>query len=167
MTSYRFRRLESSDLDAALAILVEVTQWLQTKGVRQWIQPIPREIYEKRVAQGENYGLFVDKELAAVVSLMNYRPEYWSEHLPETGYRWMATLASARKFKGQRLGELTISEAEHFLRFDRVPAIYLDCVYGDGALAKFYSDLGYQTVARKDVSFPWGTFDSVLMRKKL
>src|SRR5664279_4064553 len=111
MTSYRFRRLESSDLDAALAILVEVTQWLQTKGVRQWIQPIPREIYEKRVAQGENYGLFVDKELAAVVSLMNYRPEYWSEQLPEAGYRWMATLASARKFKGQRLGELTISDA--------------------------------------------------------
>ena len=167
MPTYIFRRLHDDEVDAGLAIITEVTEWLASKGVRQWVAPLPREIYIQRQEQGENYGLLVDGELAAVVSLMDFRPDYWSDYLPKAPYKWMATLASSRRFKGQRLGELAISEAEHFLSVDGVPAIYLDCVYGQGTLPEFYTWLGYQAVARKDLEFPWGTFDSMLMRKTL
>lgn len=167
MPSYVFRRLAADDFDAAYAIIVEVTDWLLSKGIRQWVQPLPREVYAQRQAQGENYGLFADGELAAVVSLMDYRPDYWAESLPPSPFRWMATLASARRFKGQKLGELAISEAEHFLTLDGIPALYLDCLYGSGALPDFYVFLGYEVVARKVVDFPHGSADSVLLRKRL
>ena len=167
MPSYIFRRLHDDEVDAALAIITEVTDWLATKGVRQWSEPLPRDVYEQRQEHGENYGLLVDQELAAVVSLIEFRPDYWSEYLPKTPFKWMATLASSRKFKGQKLGELAISEAEHFVTVEGLPAIYLDCVYGQGTLPEFYPWLGYQAVARKDLTFAWGTFDSMLMRKSL
>ena len=52
-------------------------------------------------------------------------------------------------------------------RHEGVPAIYLDCFYGEGALPEFYTSLGYEQIARKEIEFPCGTFDSVLMRKAL
>ncbi|HVU12697.1 MAG TPA: GNAT family N-acetyltransferase [Phototrophicaceae bacterium] len=168
MPTYAFRRLNEDDFDSAYAILVEVTDWLLSKGVRQWMQPIPRDLYAQRQLEGENYGLLINDALAAVISLLHLRPDYWADELPnEDSYRWMATLASSRQFKGQKLGELILSEAEQFLINEGVPALYLDCIYGQGALPEFYTSLGYRQIARKNIEFPHGTFDSVLMRKKL
>jgi predicted N-acetyltransferase YhbS len=124
-------------------------------------------MYEARQARGENYGLFADGELAAVVSLLEERPEYWAHRLPEANFKWIATLASARKFSGQKLGELAMSEAEHFLTQEGLGEVYLDCVYNDGILPRFYTSLGYKEVERKDLDFGWATLDSVLMRKRL
>jgi predicted N-acetyltransferase YhbS len=167
VTDYQFRRLLPEEFDAAMGIIVEVTDWLLSKGIRQWLQPIPAEIYQTRQEQGENYGLFADDELAAVVSLLDYRPPYWEEYLPETPYKWLATLASSRRFKGQGLGELTIGKAELFLADEGYEEIYLDCFYGQGVLPQFYGALGYEQIARRDLEFPFGVFDSVLMKKSL
>ncbi len=167
MPIYSFRRLRANEFDAAYRILTEVSEWLTGKGIRQWARALPREVYQTRQARGENYGLFADKELAAVVSLLEERPEYWQSFLPESNFKWLATLASARKFSGQKLGELAMSEAEHFLRQEGLGEIYLDCVYNDGTLPRFYASLGYREIARKEVSFSWGTLDSVLMKKRL
>ncbi|MCC6803408.1 MAG: GNAT family N-acetyltransferase [Anaerolineae bacterium] len=167
MPSYSFRRLNDDDFEDAYAIIVEVTQWLLNKGIRQWVEPFPTLLYAQRHVMGENFGLFVDNQLASVVSLIDDRPEYWSEYLPKTRFKWLATLATSRSYKGQKLGELTMVEAEQFLAREGVPAVYLDCIFGDGTLPVFYSSMGYKLVARKDVTFPHGTFDSVLMRKRL
>ncbi len=167
MHNFAFRQLKPDELDAAYAIVTEVTEWLLQRGIRQWLQPLPLEIYAARQNKGENYGLMVDDQLAAVISLMDFRPEYWAEYLPKKPFKWVATLASARRFKGQKLGELTLSEAEHYLTTEGVPAVWLDCLYGEGALPAFYTMLGYQQVARKEIRFPLGSFDGVLLRKKL
>lgn len=167
MPGYSFRRLRDAEFESAYAILSEVTQWLANKGIRQWHATLPRDLYEARHARGENYGLLVDGEMAAVVSLLEERPDYWAEHLPESNFKWLATLAAARKFSGQKLGELTMSEAEHFLAREGLGEIFLDCVYGNGALPNFYTSLGYREMARKDLVFDWGTFDSVLLGKRL
>lgn len=167
MPLYSFRRLRATEFDAAYDILTEVSEWLLKKGIRQWAAPLPREIYAQRQAQGENYGLFVDGELAAVVSLLSERPAYWTDEIPDDNFKWLATLASARKFSGHKLGELAMSEAEHFLAQEGIGDIWLDCVYNDGTLPRFYASMGYKEAARKALSFAWGTFDSVLMRKRL
>ena len=79
-----------------------MTEWLLSKGIRQWLQPFPLEIYRERQEQGENYGLFVDDELAAVVSLIDYRPDYWEEYLPETPLQVAGDAGVvAASFKGQ------------------------------------------------------------------
>ncbi len=63
MTRYSFRRLKADEFESAYAILAEVTAWLLSKGVRQWLQTFPREMYAERHTRGENYGLFVHGEL--------------------------------------------------------------------------------------------------------
>ncbi len=167
MTQYDFRPLKLSELDAAYAILEEVTQWLLNQGVRQWLQPLPYETYRERQQRGDNFGLFADGDLAAVVSLLDDRPGYWEAHLPKTRFKWLATLASARRYKGQNLGQLVIEQAEEYLANAGFKQIYLDCIYGNGTLPKYYVLLGFEQVARADLTFPFGTFDSVLMRKHL
>ena len=121
MPSYLFRRLDDDDFERAYAIIVEVTDWLLSKGIRQWLQPLPLELYAQRQVLGENYGLYVDDELAAVVSLIDFRPDYWAEYLPKKPFKWLATLASSRKFKGQKLGELIMIEAEQYLAREETP----------------------------------------------
>lgn len=167
MTDYTFRQLNIDELDAAYSILEEVTNWLLARGVRQWMQPLPFETYRQRQRQGENFGLFVDGDLAAVVSLLDDRPAYWDAYLPETPFKWLATIASSRRYKGQSLGQLIIEEAERLLSESGVEEIYLDCIYGDGILPKYYDLLGFEQIARADLEFAFGTFDSVLMRKVL
>jgi GNAT superfamily N-acetyltransferase len=167
MSFFQFRVLLPDEIDAGMAIITDVTDWLLSKGVRQWMQPLPREIYAHRHQRGENYGLFVDGELAAVVSLIDERPAYWEEWLPNTPFRWLATLASSRRYKGQGLGAVAIGKAEQFLTQHAIREIYLDCVYSDGTLPEFYESLGYEQIARKDQTFSTGTFDSVLMKKSL
>jgi hypothetical protein len=40
-------------------------------------------------------------------------------------------------------------------------------VHGTGFLVDFYRGLGFETVARRNVQFPTGLFDMVLMELKL
>lgn len=167
MSLFQFRALEADEIDAGMAIITEVTDWLLSKGVRQWLQPLPRDLYAQRHARGENFGLFVDGELAAVVSLIDERPVYWKEWLPTTPFRWLATLASSRRYKGQGLGAVTIGKAEQHLTQHAIREVYLDCVYGDGTLPDFYESLGYEQISRQEQAFPAGTFDAVLLKKTL
>lgn len=167
MTSVLFRRLEPEELDAAYAIIVEVTEWLLDKGVRQWLAPLPLDVYRQRHERGQNYGLLIDDELAAVVSLLTDRPIYWDEYLPETAFAWLSTLASSRRYKGYGLGPVTLTEAEASLARDGIGAVYLDCLYGAGHLPQFYESVGYEQVARKVITFLHGDYDSVLMCKSL
>lgn len=167
MTKYEFRSLRLDEVDNAYAIIEEVTRWLLDQGVRQWLQPLPYEIYRQRQQQGNNFGLFADGELAAVVSLLDDRPSYWDTYLPKARFKWLATLASSRRYKGQNLGQLVIERAEEYLAEAGFKQVYLDCIYGNGILPKYYVLLGFEQVARADIDFPQGTFDSVLMRKRL
>ncbi len=167
MSFYQFRALHPDEIDAGMAIITEVTDWLLSKGVRQWMQPLPRDLYAQRHARGENYGLLVDGDLAAVVSLLDDRPAYWAEWLPDMPFRWLATLASSRRYKGQGLGAVTIGKAEQFLTQHAIREVYLDCIYGDGTLPEFYELLGYVPIARQDQTFAAGTFDSLLLKKTL
>ncbi len=157
MTKYDFRVLRLDELDAAYAILEEVTQWLLDQGVRQWLQPLPYEVYRQRQQHGDNFGLFADGDLAAVVSLLDDRPGYWEAHLPKTRFKWLATLASARRYKGQDLGQLVIERSEEYLTNAGFKQVYLDCIYGSGMLPKYYVLLGFEQVAREKITFPHGT----------
>ncbi len=167
MTAYAFRPLEISELDDAYAIIEEVTRWLLRKRVRQWLEPLPYELYRERQQRGDNFGLLIDGKLAAVVSLLDDRPAYWDDYLPETGFKWLTTLASSRRYKGQGLGQIVIEKAGQYLTHAGIDEIYLDCVYGEGILPQYYDLLGFDQLARKEIEFPHGILDSMLMRKLL
>jgi GNAT superfamily N-acetyltransferase len=166
MSTLCFRKLASAEFEVGYAIVSEATEWLWMQNLPAWL--VPRDLYQRRHTLGENYGLLIDNELRAVVTLTAYHPRDWDEYLPATGFIWLATLAAARRFKGQGLGYITLRQAELLVRSQGVRSIYLDCYYSKGLLPQYYMRSGYQWLARKDLIFEdKSTHDSVLMFKTL
>lgn len=166
MNTLCFRRLTFVELEAGYAIVREATEWLLTQNLPAWL--VPHDVYRRRHALGENYGLLVDNQLRVVVTLTTYHPEDWAAYLPTTNFVWLATLAATRQFKGQRLGRVALELAELIVRCAGTPSIYLDCYYSKGLLPGYYMRSGYQWLARKDLIFEDGSIhDSVLMCKTL
>ncbi len=128
---------------------------------------MPLEVYQKRQECGQNFGFFVDGELALVMSLRPELPDYWHMQPPETSLIWLSTFAGADKFRGRGLGQAALKAAANYVAAQHIPTIYLDCFYDKGALPRFYEAAGYERIARKDEVFVGITFDIILMRKYL
>jgi hypothetical protein len=93
MSTLCFRKLASAEFEAGYAIVCEATKWLWMQNLPAWLAP--RDVYQQRHTLGENYGLLIDDELRAVVTLTAYYPRDWDEYLPPTGFIWLATLIPA------------------------------------------------------------------------
>jgi len=155
-----FRQLIPAEEMAGYQVICDTVDWLRTKGIQLWEKPLPREVYAARHRRGENYGLFVDGELAVIVSLVNGVPEYWAAEAKGERLVWLSTLATATKFQRRGLGREAVREALHFLRGR---AVYLDCK--PGMLEEFYRQLQFEPVAQKSVAAPTGPVEAVLMRR--
>jgi acetyltransferase (GNAT) family protein len=163
-----FRCLRMDELLAAHGLIVEVTDWLLKKGIDQWQKPFPLDLYRQRQEAGQNFGLFVGGELAAVVSLIpSYIPAIWADFLPPTPYTWLGTLATAIRFKGRDLGRVTLAQSEAWMARQGVPEIYLDCYTKTGVLLPFYTSAGYELITQRTDTFAGRSFESALLRKGL
>lgn len=158
---YSFRRLLADELGAGYACLMDTCAWLEQKGIRQWLRPLPRPVYEQRHARGDNYALLAGQEIVAIVSLLAGVPKYWQDFVTEPSVTWMATLAV--RVHGQKLGQRTVRDAVQLLASqDRLP-VYLDC--RTGYLEAFYRDLGFVSLATRSFKpTPDFVFDATLMR---
>jgi ribosomal protein S18 acetylase RimI-like enzyme len=150
-----FRGLRADEVDRAYALYLDVCAWLKQKGVRQWLLPKPRSKFDERQERGENYGLFLGKDLAAIVTLGCEVHEKWPEELGPARRWWLHTLAVAPEFRGRRLGEATVAAAVGWLRSRGADELILDCD-AHGVLPAYYRKLGFVTRAQKPVSFPSG-----------
>lgn len=163
-----FRQLRDDEFDEAYAIASDAVSWLLSKGITQYLQPIPEKAYRKRHLAGWNHGLFIQDKLAAVITLIKgYRPAEWQGYLPEDPFIWMATLASAHACKGLGVGGLAVAHAENLLRQHGERLVLLDCYYGTGFLPHYYANLGYVPIKRMEVVYPSRTIDALLMSKIL
>jgi ribosomal protein S18 acetylase RimI-like enzyme len=159
-----FRRLDDDDVDAAVAILAAASEWLLARGIIQWTTAYPRELYQKLQDRGENFGLFEDGRLVAIVTLTAAPPE-WQAELAGLDVRWMSKLAVAPDCHGRGLGRLLAEHALEQLRRENVSRAWLDC--RNGPLVAFYESLGFSRVTAKVVEFPDVTLELVLMKREL
>jgi GNAT superfamily N-acetyltransferase len=168
MSETIFRRLLTSESEQGYSICLEAIRWLNANGIRQWLAPLPRSVYDRRQALGENYGLFMDGRLAVALSLVCGTPHEWADIVVEAHTWWLQNLATAEGFRGKRLGESAVSMAgEHLLR-ERVREVCLDCVDVGGFLPGFYQKLGFVKVCGRSISYlSKNTYPMVLMRRRL
>ena len=159
-----FRRLNDDDVDAAVAILDAASQWLLARGIRQWTTAYPRELYQQSQDRGENFGLFENGRLIAIVTLTGAPPE-WDTELAGLDVRWVSKLAVAPDCHGRGLGRLMAEHALEQLRREGAPRAWLDC--RNGPLVAFYESLGFARVTAKVVEFPDVTLELVLMKRDL
>ena len=159
-----FRRLNDDDVDAAVAILAAASEWLLARGIRQWTTAYPRELYQKLQDRRENFGLFEDGRLIAIVTLTDAPPE-WDAELAGLGVRWVSKLAVAPDCHGRGVGRAMAEYALEQLRRDGASHAWLDC--RNGPLVAFYGSLGFDRVMSKVVNFPDVSLDLVLMKREL
>ncbi len=163
-----FRKVEPSELDTAYSIHCETVDWLLAKGVRQWTRPVPKDIFESRQKQNELFCLDTDKTIVAVVSIAIRSSGNWENELGPGKFLFLSTLSTGNAFRGKEYGkfllEMTIQHIEVEPTKDE---IYLDCVVGSGFLPNFYRTFGFIDVARKNIEYPSGIFDMLLMKRKV
>jgi ribosomal protein S18 acetylase RimI-like enzyme len=161
-----FRGIQSAEVDEAYRIYMEAFDWLKAKGIRQWLVALPKDKYLDRQQRGENFALFIGGRVAAIVSLAWEVSPFWQKEVGADAYWWLSMLAVATEFRGVRIGEQTVIEAENWLRGKGATEMFLDCVDERGFLPSFYKRLGFDEVYRKSITYPSGnTFPMVLMRK--
>lgn len=161
-----FRQLSPTELDLGYAVYMSAFEWLNAKGIRQWLVPLPRSVYAARQERGENYGLFVNDQLAVIVSLNSGTPPEWADVLTESETWWIHTLAIRSDYRGRGLGALSLQRAVAHLRDQGLPEIYLDSLAG--FLPTYYAKLGFTQLIARDITYPSGnTFPAVLMKKDL
>ena len=159
-----FRQLRDSDVDAAVAILDAAAEWLLARGIRQWTTTYPRELYQRAQERGENFGLFDDDRVVAIVTVTSAPPE-WEAELRGHEVRWITKLAVAADCHGYGFGRQLAQEVLEHLRREGAPRAWLDC--RNGPLVAFYESLGFERMTNKVVEFATGPLDVVLMKSNL
>lgn len=165
--STSFRRVGIEEISAAHSAYLGVYEWLNVKGVRQWLRPLSIEIFGQRQRDGQLFALYADDRVAAVVTLAYEANNYWLETIGGEGRWWIKSLAVVRAWRGKGVGQRAMLECETVARDAKAGEVFIDCV-DTGFLPPYYAGLGYETLARKEITYPSGyTFPMVLMRKIL
>lgn len=162
-----FRQIADAEVDNAHDAYLGVFEWLNAKGVRQWLRPLSRDTFTERQRRGELFAHHVNDHIAAVVTLAFENNSYWAENLGEERRWWIKSLAVVRKWHGTGIGEQVMQACETTARHAGATEIFLDCVDA-GFLPDYYARLGYEEIGRKDITYPSGnTFLVALMRKEV
>lgn len=161
-----FRRLQPAEDKAGHQVWIEAFDWLQTRGIRQWLVPLPIEAFRKRTRDGRNYGLFDGENLLAVVALGELVDDHWTDALGPGPHWWLGALAIRSTLHGRKIGKRVIAHACTEAAAAGATELYLDCV--EGALLRYYSLLGFTQREAKTITYPSGnSFSMVLMTTKL
>lgn len=143
-----------------------VYEWLNAKGVRQWLRALSKETFAERQRDGQLLGFYVDDRIAAVVTLAFEATTYWTEVIGDSRCWWIKSLAVARVWHGAEVGKRVMKECEAMIRDAGASEAFIDCV-DTGFLPRYYASLGYEVLARNEITYPSGnTFPMVLMKKK-
>lgn len=162
------RRLKEEEFDQFYEIYLDAFEWLKAKGVRQWLVPISKGIYQEQQLRGENFGYFISWNICGIVSIAKKVTKYWAVHLGEVPRWWISTLAVASSYHGMGIGREMVKAAEDYIQTLNGEEIFLDCVDEKEFLPIYYGSLGYSVVARQEITYPSGnTFPMVLMRKEI
>ena len=132
-----------------------------------WEHPLPRSVYSRRQEQAQNYGLFVDGELAVIASLAS-PPADWDELIVAENAPWLSTLATARAFHGLQWSRRPLEEICGVLKGSDHSALFLDC--SPPFLAAHYDSLGFvlvETRRRRINRPPCQTSESTLFTNAL
>ncbi len=157
------RPLRTEEFEAAHQILIGAAEWLTAKGIRQWTTAYPRDLYREHQAKGSNYGLIEGGQLAAILTLTCEVSDTWADCLGATPAWFLSKLATAPSHRGRGVGAHAVRQAMAVVAAHGATRLYLDCVSGTGFLVTFYQRLGFSQIDRREVHFPGGSFDMVLM----
>lgn len=149
-----FRKISIEEVSAAHSAYIGVYEWLNAKGIRQWLRALSPETFAERQRDGQLFALYVDDRVAAVVTIAFEASTYWLETIGNECRWWVKSLAVVRAWRGAGVGKRVMKECEGAVRDAGASEVFLDCV-ATGFLQAYYAGLGYEALAHKDITYPY------------
>lgn len=131
----------ADDVPAAVEVLAEASSWLKARGVIQWPDRFPEDLFLATVSRRELYLVLLDGELGGTVTLQWSDPMFWGERA-DAGF--IHRLAIKRSHAG--IGKQVVSWAEEQVVARNRQYLCLDTVSTNPRLRRYYEELGFTAV---------------------
>ena len=151
-----FRKLGPGELHTGYSILIEAYGWLKAKGSDQWPHQFPFEKYHRWHELGLNYGHFSNKQLAAVLSLVEETDDRWQDFFFGECVMWVRAVAGSNRYRNNGCGRRAIQAAVKRIVIEQGKPLFLHCFKGSGFLPAYYEHLGFKTLSETELeNGPW------------
>ena len=171
-TKIETRLATLEDVPPLVELLNEVTQWLLSKGIRQWEYPCDEGPLIAQVEAGQVY-LAESQGLVGTFSLRVLPPgalEGWRVisgpalplHDVLADGLYLTRLAVARRYAGHKLGHKLLDRACAIARSRHKSFVYLGCWAGNDKLRAYYQDAGFDLLAEAEKEYCFAVYVSSL-----
>lgn len=134
----------AADVPAAQVLIEGARQWLRSRGIDQWQDPVPDAVLVRDVEQGNLFVVRQDGVVAAMVTVADSDSETWGVESRSAVY--VHRLAVAQTHRGSRLGQRLLAWVEERAADRGAAFVRLDCATDNPGLRSFYERQGFRHV---------------------
>lgn len=138
----------AADVPAAQGLIDGARQWLHSRGIDQWQDPVPDAVLLRDAEQGNLFVVRQDQAIVAMVTVSDSDSETWGVESSPAAY--VHRLAVAQTYRGSRLGQRLLAWVEQRAADSGAAFVRLDCATDNPGLRRFYEQQGFRHV--RDVS---------------
>ncbi|WP_282936553.1 GNAT family N-acetyltransferase [Paenibacillus sp. RC67] len=146
------------DTEAIMALLLEIAEWLRSKGSSQWkglLEGHDSHDTAGAIRRGDVFICKFEEDVAGTVLLLREQSDWdnklWGSNAHhEDQAIYLHRLAVKRKYANTGLGQAILQWCDSGIRFDEKKIVRLDCIANSLLLNNFYSQNGYAYKGEKD-----------------
>lgn len=140
-----FDRAHKNELDVVMEILDEAAVWLIAKGIRQWLSPPPKSVWDLVEKEIEKSHVFLVRTQVDNYSVGTFRltwrePELWND-TNDAGY--VCSLATRTHVKGYGVGATILNWVKGYIKSNNRKYLRLDCIATNPVIRQYYETLGF------------------------
>jgi GNAT superfamily N-acetyltransferase len=135
----------AADVPAAQALIEGARQWLRSRGIDQWQDPVPDAVLVRDAEQGSLFLVRQDEVVVAMVTVADSDSETWDVASSPSVY--VHRLAVAQTHRGSRLGQRLLAWVEQRAADRGAAFVRLDCATDNPGLRSFYERQGFRHVS--------------------
>lgn len=132
----------ADDLPEIRAVLIGAQAWLASRGIAQWMRPLPEEWIAAKIAAGEFLLARHEGRVVAVVRVLRSDALFWNDVAGDDAL-YVHSLAVAREFAGRGIGAALLDWIGAQAKREGRSHLRLDCLAGNAALGAYYRKLGF------------------------
>lgn len=153
-----------ADAAEILRLRHEAEEWLEQRRIVQWGRGFLRAVdVRDQLLAGQWYVSRGKGDLRAALRLLWSDEAIWQHENTRAAY--VHGLVIDRRYAGRGLGAELVRWAEGQAGRADVAVLRLDCVESNSRLRRYYADLGFREVGRRDFEEPWPS--AVLLEKPI
>ncbi|MEE4541208.1 GNAT family N-acetyltransferase [Streptomyces sp. V4-01] len=152
MTDLHIRPARLDELATVESLLIEVSEWLASRGIDQWQFPPHRDRITTALRRGEVFLAEVDGRPVATLQVDDHAdPEFWTPEDEPGDALYVHRMAVTRKFSGAGIGGTLLDWASARAVEEGKAWLRLDAWKNNPGLHQYYQDQGFRMIRLIDL----------------